>query len=85
MCPNGHQELRTEYSWSGRGKPIMQRILCGNDCCGFGSDRWALTEKVAIANWNRAAMAKKCSECEKAGRCPKEIHWKAWRKGMSNR
>ena len=84
-CPNGHQELHKQYSLSGVKKPVMQRIICGNDCCGFKSDRWALTEKVAIANWNRAVMAKKCADCEEAGRCPNEMPWKAWRNGMQNR
>jgi hypothetical protein len=84
-CPNGHQELHRQHSLSGVRKPVMQRIVCGNDCCGFRSDRWALTEKVAIANWNKAVVAKRCSDCEEAGRCPNEIPWRAWRNGMQNR
>jgi hypothetical protein len=83
-CPNGHQELHTQYSLSGGKKPVLRKIICGNDCCGFKSDRWALTEKVAVANWNRAVVAKRCADCEEAGRCPNEIPWKAWRNGMQS-
>jgi hypothetical protein len=67
-CPKGHRKVSMRCIWDGGRKPVMRKIICEGDCCGFRSDRWSSTEMGAIRNWNRAVAAEVCSECERRGR-----------------
>jgi len=47
--------------WDGGRKPVMRKIICEGDCCGFRSDRWSSTEmepsEIGIGLWRPRCAA----------------------------